>query len=77
MIRKVKEGYRVVAESGRNLGTYKTETEAKKRLCKSSFLSTKRLKDILNLYIWVLQLGSPKSKIYVTIFSWLKKLLIL
>ena len=32
MIRKVKEGYRVVAESGRNMGTYKTKEEAEKRL---------------------------------------------
>jgi len=32
MIRKVKGGYRVVAESGRNMGTYKTKDEAKKRL---------------------------------------------
>jgi len=32
MIRKVKSGYRVVAESGRNMGTYKTLAGAKKRL---------------------------------------------
>ncbi|HLC66136.1 MAG TPA: hypothetical protein VJK52_00675 [Candidatus Nanoarchaeia archaeon] len=32
MIRKVKEGYRVVSEKGRNMGTYKTLAEAKKRL---------------------------------------------
>ncbi len=32
MIRKVKDGYRVVAESGRNMGTYKTLEEAKRRL---------------------------------------------
>lgn len=32
MIKKIKGGYRVVAESGRNMGTYKTQTEAKKRL---------------------------------------------
>lgn len=32
MIKKVKEGYRVEAESGRNMGTYKTIEEAKKRL---------------------------------------------
>lgn len=32
MIRKVKGGYRVVAESGRNMGTYKSKEEAKKRL---------------------------------------------
>lgn len=32
MIQKVKEGYRVVSESGRNMGTYPTKEEAKKRL---------------------------------------------
>lgn len=32
MIKRVKGGYRVVAESGRNMGTYKSEEEAKKRL---------------------------------------------
>jgi hypothetical protein len=32
MIRKVKVGYKVVAESGRNMGTYPTKVEAKKRL---------------------------------------------
>lgn len=32
MIRKIKGGYQVVAESGRNMGTYKTKEEAQKRL---------------------------------------------
>ena len=33
MIRKVKGGYRVVThQTGRNMGTYKTKAEAKKRL---------------------------------------------
>lgn len=32
MIRKVKAGYRVVAESGRPMGTYKTLKDAKHRL---------------------------------------------
>lgn len=32
MIKKIKVGYRVMAESGRNMGTYKTKEEAKKRL---------------------------------------------
>ena len=32
MIKKIKGGYRVVAESGRNMGLYKTLAEAKKRL---------------------------------------------
>ena len=38
MIRKIKEGYRVVSEkSGRNLGTYKTKDEAKERLRQVEF----------------------------------------
>ncbi len=32
MIKKIKEGYRVVAESGRNMGTYPSLETAKKRL---------------------------------------------
>ncbi len=32
MIIKVKEGYRVVAESGRNMGTYPTKEAAEVRL---------------------------------------------
>jgi hypothetical protein len=32
MIRKVKQGYRVVAESGRNMGTYPSRKQAEKRL---------------------------------------------
>lgn len=32
MIRKVKNLYRVVAESGRNMGTYRTLKDAKNRL---------------------------------------------
>ena len=32
MIRKVPGGYRVVSESGRNMGTYRTKAEAEKRL---------------------------------------------
>ena len=32
MIRKIKGGYRVVAESGRNMGTYRSLAAAKKRL---------------------------------------------
>jgi hypothetical protein len=32
MIRRVKAGYQVQSESGKNMGTYKTEAEAKKRL---------------------------------------------
>ncbi|HYK08761.1 MAG TPA: hypothetical protein VEW42_04665 [Candidatus Eisenbacteria bacterium] len=37
MIRKIKGGYRVVSEKGRNMGTYKTEEEAKKRLRQIEF----------------------------------------
>lgn len=32
MIRKVQGGYRVLSESGRNMGTYGTKGEAEKRL---------------------------------------------
>jgi len=32
MIKKIKGGYKVVSEKGRNMGTYKTLAEAKKRL---------------------------------------------
>ena len=32
MIKKVKEGYRVLVESGRNMGTYATKEEAERRL---------------------------------------------
>lgn len=41
MIIKVKEGYRVVAESGRNMGTYQTKEEAKKRLRQIEFFKHK------------------------------------
>lgn len=37
MIKKIKEGYRVVAESGRNMGTYKSKEEAQKRLRQIEF----------------------------------------
>ena len=42
MIRKIKGGYRVVAESGRNMGTYKTLEEAKKRLQEIEFFKHKK-----------------------------------
>ena len=32
MIRKMKKGFRVVAESGRNMGTYPTREQAEERL---------------------------------------------
>lgn len=37
MIKKIKGGYRVVAESGRHMGDYKTLEEAKKRLRQIEF----------------------------------------
>jgi len=37
MIRKVKEGFRVLSEKGRNMGTYPTKEEAKKRLRQIEF----------------------------------------
>jgi hypothetical protein len=42
MIRKVKNGYRVVAESGRNMGTYKSLAEAKKPLKQIEFFKHKK-----------------------------------
>lgn len=42
MIRKIKEGYRVMSESGRNMGTYKTLEEAKKGCGKLNYLSIKQ-----------------------------------
>ncbi len=44
MIRKVKEGYRVVSESGRNMGTYATKEEAQKRLKQIEFFKKKKKK---------------------------------
>ncbi len=44
MIRKVKEGFRVLSEKGRNMGTYKTREEAKKRLAQIEFF--KHLKKV-------------------------------
>ena len=45
MIKKIKEGYRVVSEkSGRNLGTYKTKDEAKERLRQVEFFKHKGAK---------------------------------
>ncbi|MBI2032414.1 MAG: hypothetical protein HYT09_02090 [Candidatus Levybacteria bacterium] len=42
MIRKVKEGFRVLSEKGRNMGTYKTKEEAKKRLRQIEFFKHKK-----------------------------------
>jgi hypothetical protein len=45
MIKKVKEGYRVVSEKkGRNLGTYKTKDEAKERLRQVEYFKHKNAK---------------------------------
>ena len=42
MIRKIKGVYRVVAESGRNMGTYKSLEEAKKRLQQIEFFKHRK-----------------------------------
>ncbi len=42
MIRKIKNGYKVVSESGRNMGTYKTLAEAKNRLRQIEFFKHKK-----------------------------------
>jgi hypothetical protein len=42
MIRKIKEGYRVLSEKGRNMGTYKTEGGAKKRLQQIEYFKHKK-----------------------------------
>ena len=42
LIKKVKDGYRVVSESGRNMGTYKTNEEAQKRLRQIEYFKHKK-----------------------------------
>jgi len=42
MIRKVKDGYRVVAESGRNMGTYPTKEAAQRRLRQIEFFKRRK-----------------------------------
>jgi hypothetical protein len=43
MIRKVKEGYRVLSEKGKNLGgPYKTKSEAEKRLRQVEFFKHRK-----------------------------------
>jgi len=43
MIRKVKEGYKVVSEKGKNLGgPYKSKDQAKKRLQQVEFFKRKK-----------------------------------
>ena len=44
MIKKIKDGYRVMSESGRNMGTYKSEKDAKKRLQQIEFFKHKKKK---------------------------------
>jgi len=42
MIRKAKEGYRVLSERGRNMGTYATKEEAEKRLKQIEYFKHKK-----------------------------------
>lgn len=42
MIRKVKDGYRVVSKSGKNLGTYKSKTAAQRRLRQIEYFKHKK-----------------------------------
>jgi len=42
MIKKIKNGYKVVSESGRNMGTYKTREETKKRLKQIEYFKHKK-----------------------------------
>jgi hypothetical protein len=42
MIRKVKDGYRVESEKGRNMGTYDNKDDAKKRLRQIEYFKHKK-----------------------------------
>ena len=42
MIKKVKSGYQVQSEKGRNMGTYATEEGAKKRLRQIEYFKHKK-----------------------------------
>lgn len=42
MIKKIKGGYQVLSEKGRNMGKYKTEAEAKKRLQQIEYFKHKK-----------------------------------
>ena len=42
MIRKIKGKYKVISESGRNMGTYETLREAKRRLQQIEYFKHKR-----------------------------------
>lgn len=44
MIKKIKGGYQVLSESGRNMGKYKTKTEAEKRLRQIEFFKHQKKK---------------------------------
>ena len=44
MIKKVKEGYKVVSEKGKNLGTSKTKEGAKKRLAQVEYFKRAKQK---------------------------------
>ncbi len=46
MIKKTKSGYKVVSETGKNLGgPYKTEAEAKKRLRQVEYFKHKKIRN--------------------------------
>lgn len=47
MIRKIKKGFRVLAESGRHMGDYKTIKKAKKRLQQMEFFKHLKNKKII------------------------------
>jgi len=42
MIRKVKSGYKVIASSGRPMGTYRSKKQAKKRLAQIEMFKSMR-----------------------------------
>ena len=42
MIKKIKGGYKVVSERGKNMGNYKTKKEAGKRLKQIEFFKHKK-----------------------------------
>lgn len=44
MIKKIKNKYQVVSESGRNMGTYKTLAEAKNRLRQIEYFKHRKSK---------------------------------
>ena len=42
MIKKVKEGYRVLSEKGKNMGTYSEKKDAEKRLQQIEYFKHKK-----------------------------------